>query len=330
MADETAKRQRFRALLKREELLVMPGGFSPLYARVAEAAGFESFFLAGSQMSGFLLGVPDTGILGLRDVVDHARHCAAATSLPILLDADTGFGNAVNVHWTVRECVRSGVAGLQLEDQEAPKKSGTAAGRRCIPLAEAAGKIRAAIAARDAEDPAFVICARCDSLGAESSGFEETLERCRAYAEAGADLVWANSVRTREQMAALAAATSAPLLVIWGGGDPVPTFAEYAAAGVKVALFPTIAASAGLQAAWTLLHDFRHREVAALTEWRQRIAAGPYGAADFRKLTDYPLVRVVEERFLPAERRRDYDSTWGHAPALAAGPGAADAPKGDA
>ena len=100
------KRLALRALLAGSELVVMPGGFSPVYARMAQEIGFTCFFLAGSQMSGFLLGVPDTGILGLRDIVDHARHAAACTTIPLLLDADTGFGNAVNVHFSVQEIVR--------------------------------------------------------------------------------------------------------------------------------------------------------------------------------------------------------------------------------
>src|ERR1700757_2186127 len=128
------KRKKFRGLLARRRLTVMPGGFSPLYARLAQEAGFECFFLAGSQLSAYLYGLPDNGIIGLHDLVDHARHMAARCDIPIFIDADTGFGNAVNVHFTVQECVRAGVAGLQIEDQEAPKKSGTLAGRRCIPI----------------------------------------------------------------------------------------------------------------------------------------------------------------------------------------------------
>ena len=96
------KRAAFRELLRRQSLTVMPGGFSPLYARLAEEAGFESFFLAGSQLSAFLYGLPDNGIIGLRELVDHARHMAARTNIPIFIDADTGFGNAVNVHFTVQ------------------------------------------------------------------------------------------------------------------------------------------------------------------------------------------------------------------------------------
>ena len=308
--DPGAKRRRLRALLARPELLVMPGGFSPVYASAAERAGFELFFVAGSQMSGFLMGVPDTGIIGLRDIVDHARHVASATSIPILLDADTGFGNAVNVHYAVQEIVRSGVAALQLEDQEAPKKSGTGGGRRCIPLDEAVGKIRAACAARDAIDPDFVVCARCDSIGAEGWTMEETVARCVAYAKGGgADLVWLNAVQTRAQLEEVCAKTNAPVLCNWWSEvEPPPTFEEYARLGVKVALFPTFVSSAGLQGAWELLNDFKARGEAAITDWRQRSRQGKWGAADYRGLTGHPAVRQLELDFLPQSAQRDYAS----------------------
>src|SRR5262249_35713871 len=159
----------------------------------------------------YLLGVPDAGILGLRDIVDHARHLAARTAIPIFVDLDTGFGNAVNVHFSVQQCVRCGVAGVSLEDQEAPKKSATAAGRRCISRHEAVGKLRAAGAARDARDESFVICARCDALGAEGGTFEAALERSIAYVrEGGADFVWLNSVETRDQIRRACAEIPAP------------------------------------------------------------------------------------------------------------------------
>lgn len=147
---------RFRERLARPELIVMPGGFSPVLARMAEVIGFEAYFIAGSQTSAFLYGVPDVGLLGLRDMVDHARHVAARTSIPIMADADTGYGNAINVHFATQEFVRAGVAAINLEDQEAPKKSATSAGRRCISKEEHIGKLRAAVAAKNAIDPDFL------------------------------------------------------------------------------------------------------------------------------------------------------------------------------
>lgn len=315
--DPRTQRLKFREILARPGVTVMPGGFSPLYAEMCEQIGFECYFVAGSQMSAFLLGVPDNGIIGLRDVVDHVRHVAARTTIPILVDADTGFGNAVNVHYTVAEIMRSGVAGLQIEDQEAPKKSGTLAGRRCIPLDEAVGKIRAAVAVRDEIDPSFVICARCDELGAEGGTFASTLERCVAYVrDGGADLVWLNSVQTREELSQVCAAVPGPVLTIWGGPpEAAPTVAEYEALGVRIALFPTITATSGLQGAWELLNDFHERGTQALAEHAARASAGKWGRAEFRKLTGNDRIRDLE-RYLPAAQQRDYENTWGHVGAL--------------
>src|ERR1051325_2040780 len=121
-------RARFRELLTGSPLTIMPGGFSPLYAKMAEQAGFDCFFVAGSQTAAFLYGLPDMGVLGLRDMVDHTRHVQSRVNIPILVDGDTGYGNATNVFYAVQEFVRAGVAGVQIEDQEAPKKSATMAG----------------------------------------------------------------------------------------------------------------------------------------------------------------------------------------------------------
>ena len=311
--EATRKRKQLRALLQREQILVMPGGFSPLLAKIAQDAGFEAYFLAGSQLSAFLYGYPDTGVLGLRDFVDHARHIAARVEIPLLVDFDTGFGNAVNAWYAVQECVRAGAAALQIEDQEAPKKSGTLAGRRCISQAEAVGKIRAAIDARNAIDPAFVVCARVDALGAEGETWASALARCQAYVEeGGADLVWLNSAQTREQLAQACRAIKAPILTIWGGAGPAPTPTELEALGVRVALYPTVAASVGMQAAWHVLHDFKARGLPAIADWQAQMRAGPHGLASFAELTGLPQVRELETRFVPPERQRDYDSTWGH------------------
>jgi 2-methylisocitrate lyase-like PEP mutase family enzyme len=314
--EATTKRKRLRELLKRDEILVMPGGFSPLLARIAEEAGFEAYFLAGSQLSAYLYAYPDTGIAGLRDFVDHARHIAARVDIPLLVDFDTGFGNAVTTWYAVQECVRAGAAALQIEDQEAPKKSGTLAGRRCISRAEAVGKIRAAIDARQGIDPEFVVCARVDALGAEGETWETALARCQAYVdEAGADLVWLNSAQSREQLEEACRKVKAPILTIWGGASPAPTPQEFEALGVKVALYPTLAASVGMQAAWHVLHDFKSRGVQAIADWQAQMRNGPHGMPSFAELTGLPKVRELEAAFIPPEHQRDYETTWGHRPA---------------
>lgn len=314
-ADPSDLRRLLRRRLADDELLVIPGGFSPLYAAMAERVGFEAFFLAGSQLSWFLYALPDNGAIALRDVVDHARHLAARTSIPILVDADTGYGNAVNVHHAVQEFVRCGVAGISIEDQEAPKKSGTLAGRRCIPTAEAVGKIRAAVSARDEIDPAFVICARTDAIGSQGLAFEDALERSVAYAaEGGADLVWLNSVESREQLRAACEAVPVPLVTIWGGPEPRPTFDELRDLGAAAVLVPTLTSTAGAQAAWEVLHELREGGEARSQGWFERAEGGPWGRSPTVELVGTPEVRRLEEAFLPEVERRDYDVTFGHRP----------------
>lgn len=311
------KRLKFREILKRPKLTVMPGGFSPLYARMAETVGFECFFVAGSQTSAFLYGVPDTGIVGLRDITDHVRHVAARTAIPIFVDCDTGFGNAVNVHYTVQEIVRTGAAGLQIEDQEAPKKSGTSAGRRCIPMDEAVGKVAAATAARDEIDPSFVICARCDVIGSEGGTFEDALRRCTAYVkEGGADFVWLNTVENREQIAEACRKIPAPVMPLWGRYGTAPTPPELEALGAKIALYPTVAATAGMNAAWRVLNDLYERGPDAIHDYAAEMRASKWGVADQHKLVRLERVRELEERFIPESERRDYEGTWGHEPAM--------------
>jgi 2-methylisocitrate lyase-like PEP mutase family enzyme len=301
------QRRRFRALLARPKLTVMVGGFSPLYARMAEEIGFEAFFVAGSQTSAFLYGVPDTGIIGLREMADHARQVAAHARIPILVDCDTGFGNAVNVAFTVEEIIRTGAAALQIEDQEAPKKSGTSAGRRILPLDEAVGKIAAATAARDELDPLFSICARCDVLGAEGGTPDDAVRRSIAYAQDGrADLVWLNAVPSLDFVARACRAIPAPVLVAWGGPEPEPSAAEYEAAGAKIALYPTVFSTIGISAAWRVMHDFFERGPAAHREFIAQMRHSKWGPDDRRALLGHDRVREIEERFLPERDQRDY------------------------
>jgi 2-methylisocitrate lyase-like PEP mutase family enzyme len=310
------KRKKFRELLFGPRCTVMPGGFSPLYAKMAERAGFESFFFAGSQMSAFLLGVPDNGFIGIRDVVDHVRHAAALANIPVFVDCDTGYGNAVNADYAVREVIRCGAAGLSLEDQEAPKKSATMAGRRCVSKAEHVGKLKAAVAARDEMDPEFVICARTDTLGAEGGGFDDALERSIAYvSEGGADFIWLNSCETRAQLKRAVAEIPAPVFALWANTvEPAPTNAEYADLGACMIMYPTIAATWGLQASWEKLNDMREQGGAYVDDraTRKYGHGSKWGAVEQALLTGSPRIRELEEKYLTDDAKRDYDTTWGH------------------
>jgi 2-methylisocitrate lyase-like PEP mutase family enzyme len=298
-------------------MFVMPGGFSPLLAKMAETVGFEAYFIAGSQTSAFLYGVPDVGIIGLRDMVDHARHVAARCTIPIQVDADTGYGNSVSVYYAVQELVRAGVAAINIEDQEAPKKSGTVAGRRCISKAEAVGKIQAAVAAKNEIDPDFVICARCDVMGSEGGSFPEALDRCIAYIkDGGADYIWLNNVTTREELREACHRIPAPVLALWGGTPPAPSTDELRSLGARIALYPTIAASVAVQAAWQILNDLKSRGSPAIDDWARQFRASPWGAASSAQLVNADFVREIEERFIPSDMQRDYEHTFGHPPVL--------------
>ena len=292
----------------------MPGGFSPYLGRIAQEAGFEAFFLAGSQTAAYLYGLPDVGIMGMRDLVDHARHLTARCDIPIFADADTGFGNAVGVYHTVQEYIRAGVAGMHIEDQEAPKKSGIFAGRRCISADEAIGKYRAAMKAKRELDPDFVICARCDVIGAENGTFDEAVERSIAYVkDAGVDMIWVNSMHSRDEIREVCRRIPAPVMCSYYGDPPTPSVAEWADLGVAVAIFPACAASAASQAAWEFLHEMKEQGPGALDTLRERARSNRWGPVRQSELLGEPAIREMEAEFLPEDRQRDYKGTFGHA-----------------
>ena len=277
--------------------------------------GFESFFMAGSQTAAFLQGLPDVGIITMKDMVDNGRHLAGACDIPIFADADTGYGNAVNVYYTVREFVRAGVAGVHIEDQEAPKKSGTFAGRRCISQEEAVGKYRAAVAAKDEIDPDFVICARCDLVGAEAGSFAGAIERSIAYVkEAGVDAIWVNGLRTREEIAEACRRIPGPVVGSYYGAPPAPTLEELQSLGVAGVLFPSLTTAVGLQAIWEFLNDFKEQGPAALETWNARAKTSRWGILkrNSSPLLDLDKILAMEDEYLPKELKRDYQGTFGH------------------
>src|SRR5437870_842762 len=242
---------KLRALLTRQELLVMSGGFGPLHARMSEVLGYEAFFMSGSQVCAYVYGYPDVGLVGLSEMVEAVRRLTAACNIPIFADADTGYGNAVNVYHTVQAYIRAGVAGVHIEDQEAPKKSGTLAGRRLISREEAIGKYKAAVAAKNELDPEFVICARCDSIGSEGANFEAAIQRCIGYVKAaGVDAIWVNTLQSREEIREACRRIPATVIAPYYGPRPSPTFEECQDRGAAAVLYRSLTTANGLQATW--------------------------------------------------------------------------------
>src|SRR5262245_49466977 len=229
-------RQTLRALVSRKAGLVVPGAYDAVSARLVERAGFPAVYMTGYGVSASRLGLPDLGFAGLAEMADHVRNLAAAVGIPLIADADTGYGNALSVRRTVRQYEAAGVSALHIEDQVAPKRCGHLTGHQVIPRAEFAGKIRAAVEART--DPDLLIIARTDAISAVD--FDEGLRRGEAAAKAGADVLFVEAPRTEDQVARIARELDTPLLYNYapGGRSPLLPFARLRQLGFAIILLP--------------------------------------------------------------------------------------------
>lgn len=218
--------------------LLCPGVFDALSAALAEQAGFEAVYLSGASLAYTRLGQPDIGLLGLTEFADALFRIRDRVSIPIIIDADTGFGNAINVKRTVRTLERSGANAIQLEDQSFPKRCGHLKGKALVSPAEMAGKIRAAVDARQSEET--LIVGRTDAIAVE--GLDAALERAEMYREAGADVLFIEAPRSLDDMKAIQArfAARVPLLanMVEGGTTPVQATDELARLGFRVVIYP--------------------------------------------------------------------------------------------
>ena len=292
--------RQFRRLLASDELIVSPGVYDGYSIRLVAAAGFKSACTSGAAMSNSLLGVPDIGVMGLTDNVNHCRNLARSVDIPLTADADTGYGSPVNVHHTVRLFEEAGVAGVNLEDQVSPKRCGHMPGKEVIDAAEMVKKIEAACLAR--RDDAFVIIARTDAIAIE--GIDGAVARARAYAAAGADLLFPDAVRTEEQIARLVEAAGIPVTINMGFGirsrPTTPMFAlpRLKRLGVRRVSLPRMLPAAAI-------HGMRE----ALTLMQRVVATGEpidrpdvlVGIEDIVALMGYEEARALEAKLLTSE-----------------------------
>lgn len=227
-----------RTLLEGGKGLTVPGIYDPLTALLARQAGFDCLYLSGASIAYTRLGRPDLGLVSVSEVADTLALIADRVDLPIIVDGDTGFGNAANVQRTVRQFERAGAAAIQIEDQAFPKRCGHLDGKVLVPIEEMAGKIRAACDARRSDG--FLIVARTDAIAVE--GFEPALERAERLVEAGADILFIEAPRDPAQMAAIASrfADRVPLVanMVEGGKTPLASAAELHERGFRVVIFP--------------------------------------------------------------------------------------------
>lgn len=230
------KSQALRALLESKKLFIAPGVFDCLTARLAEKAGAQALYMTGSGVSITRLGAPDVALLSFAEILDQSKRIADVTTLPLIADADTGYGGPLNIMRTVREMERAGVSAIQIEDQDWPKRCGHEPGRRIVSLQEMVGRIRAAVDTR--HDEQTVIVARTDARSNE--GIQAAIDRANHYAEAGADVAFVESPESVEEMRLLNQSISTPTLAnqVEGGKTPMLPASELEALGYGLAIYP--------------------------------------------------------------------------------------------
>jgi len=288
--------KRLRDLLARPKPLMAPGAADALTARLIAKQGFEAIYMTGAGTTAVRLGMPDVGLLTMNEMVDNARAIADASGLPLVADADTGYGGPVNVQRTVRAYERAGVAGIHIEDQQWPKRCGHLAGKSLIPVEEMAAKIRAGLDAKYDKD--FVLIARTDALAVE--GFERALERCKRYEEAGADMIFLEAPSMVEQLAAIPKAFRKPTLynMASSGKTPFLQIDEIGRLGFKLVIYPNFALLAAITAITKTLSELKR--TGSIAEEAKRIAS----FQDFFNLVGMKEVQEAEAKYGVDENTR--------------------------
>jgi methylisocitrate lyase len=250
------KTTRLRQLI-RAGCVAMPGAHNAATARLIERAGFEAVYVSGAGLANATVGVPDIGLLRLAEVAQFAGYIARAVKIPVLADADTGFGGPASVARAVRAFERVGLAGMHLEDQVFPKRCGHLAGKAVVPVESMVRKIRSAVQARSDAD--FLIVARTDARAVE--GFEAAVDRARAYLDAGADAIFPEALETAREFREFAKKVNAPLMANMTefGRGPSLSVRQLAAAGYRMVLFPLTAFRVAMRATEECLRDLRRR-----------------------------------------------------------------------
>ncbi len=281
--------RRLRELLRRDQALMAAGAFSPMPAKIAEQAGFEAVYMPGGGTALDRLGVADVGLITMTEMIENATAIAASVSVPVIADADTGFGNALNVQRTVRDFERAGVAAIHLEDQVFPKRCGHLTGKGLISTDEAVQKIRAAVDAR--ADPDFMIIARCDAISVTS--MDDAVRRGQAYLDAGADMLFIESPRSMDEVAEIPRRLPGRHLfnMSSSGRTPFLSVDEVSRLGYKLMILPNFSALAAIKAITEIFVEIR----------RSGTVAGVLGRCasfeEFTALGGLAYLQAAEKRF---------------------------------
>jgi 2-methylisocitrate lyase-like PEP mutase family enzyme len=288
-----ARRAALKARLQSPQLVVAPGVYDMVSARIADRQGFDALYMTGYGTVASYLGQPDAGLATYSDMVNRVAQFAAITDTPMVCDGDTGYGGLLNVMHTVRGYEAAGACAIQLEDQEAPKKCGHMLGRRVIDAGEMADKIRVAVETRS--DPAFLVIARTDAR--TSLGLDEALRRAERYARAGADLLFIEGPESVEEMARIGRAFDLPLVanMVEGGRSPLLGAGELQALGFRLALFPVAALMAAARAAESAYAGLKAGGTHPGAELPR------YAFADFSRLMGFDWIGEFDKRYAPVQ-----------------------------
>jgi methylisocitrate lyase len=284
-----------RALLARPGLIIAPGVYDALSARICEMVGFEAVSHSGYGTAAATLGQPDIGLLDMTEMARQVGSVANAVQIPVLGDADTGFGNAVNVYRTVQEYIRAGAAGLFIEDQVLPKRCGHMRGKQVISRQEMLGKLQAAMDARDERDPDFVIMCRTDAIAV--NGFEDALDRAKAAVDLGVDMIFVEAMETRGQMERVGREIRVPLMLnlVEGGRTPLVSYRDAEALGFKYVVPALTALLAAAKGMYDVMR--RVREEGVSDAYLDRL----FSFQEFAKIVHLDRFRQMEDRYLPSQ-----------------------------
>jgi 2-methylisocitrate lyase-like PEP mutase family enzyme len=280
---------KLRNLLSQKKLIVAPGAYDALTAKLIEGAGFDCVYMTGFGTAAATLGLPDIGLLTMTEMLQNARAIADAVDIPLIADADTGYGNPINVVRTVREYEKAGAAAIHIEDQVWPKRCGHMSGKQVIPQEDMAAKVRAAVDSKTSAD--FLIIARCDALAVE--GWDATIDRGHAYEQAGADVIFIEAPETVEQMRQIPKLFDVPCLLNIAPRTPLLPNKELEEMGYAIVIFPGLCLATTLQA-----------NIEALKKFGETGKAPEFGDfltsfVQFNEFIGVPKYNDLEEKYRP-------------------------------
>lgn len=301
-----------RERLDRDELLICPGVHDPLTAAVADTVGFDGIYMTGYGTSLSRVGYPDAGFITMPEMIENAGNIQERISVPLIADADNGYGNATNVVRTVREYIKAGVGAIHIEDQTFPKRCGHTKGRQVIPKAEAVGKIAAAADVRDERDESFVIIARSDARGTGGGSLDEAIDRVNAYLDAGADIGFVEGPTDAEELQRVGRAIDGPMLYNFVGDlgtSPYVGMDMLDEWGFDVVLFPLLSTLSTIANLHADMQEFADDPAAAMRGVDDAFDAQSLGS--LHEFAGFPEVVEWEEQYLPEADQEKYEGSLG-------------------